>query len=455
MDSNNLFTLINNIQSFLWGGPVLVILLGVGVLLSYKTKFIQVTGFFTALKLVFNVSKGKGHGDISPFQSLMTALAGAIGTGNIAGIATAVATGGFGSLFWMWVVAFFGMATAYYESKMAIKFRQSNAAGEMSGGPMYSLLYGVGNKPLAITYAILAGISALGIGCLVQTNSVVDAAVVIWDVDRLHIGIVLALITGSAIIGGVKSIGRVAGIMVPIMAFAYLISGLLIVMWNYERLFDALMLIFSSAFTGQAAVGGFLGSTMMLAMQSGAQYGIFANEAGLGTMAIAAASAKTDNGHEQGLRSMAGVFFATMVVCTVTGLVIATTGVLGTTADGQVLKGSPLAMYAFSSFSKHMTFVVIFGLLTFAFTTMLAWAYYGEKCFEFLLGRKAGYAYRWVFTGVVIMGSVIKLEFAWALANVASALMSLPNLISLYFLSNLTNPRYGQNREHRRLFSLL
>lgn len=455
MDSNNLFTLINNIQSFLWGGPVLVILLGVGVLLSYKTKFIQVTGFFTALKLVFNVSKGKGHGDISPFQSLMTALAGAIGTGNIAGIATAVATGGFGSLFWMWVVAFFGMATAYYESKMAIKFRQSNAAGEMSGGPMYSLLYGVGNKPLAITYAILAGISALGIGCLVQTNSVVDAAVVIWDVDRLHIGIVLALITGSAIIGGVKSIGRVAGIMVPIMAFAYLISGLLIVMWNYERLFDALMLIFSSAFTGQAAVGGFLGSTMMLAMQSGAQYGIFANEAGLGTMAIAAASAKTDNGHEQGLRSMAGVFFATMVVCTVTGLVIATTGVLGTTADGQVLKGSPLAMHAFSSFSKHMTFVVIFGLLTFAFTTMLAWAYYGEKCFEFLLGRKAGYAYRWVFTGVVIMGSVIKLEFAWALANVASALMSLPNLISLYFLSNLTNPRYDQNREHRRLFSLL
>jgi alanine or glycine:cation symporter, AGCS family len=441
-NSEQFLSIIGQARDFLWGGPLLVALLGVGLYQTWQIRGIQFRYFAKAIKLTVipkpDLSDSRSSGDISAFQALMTALAGAIGTGNITGIATAVAVGGFGSLFWMWVMAGFGMATAYSETILAIKYRKKNVDGNMSGGPMYSLLHGLNFKKLAWVYAFFACIAALGIGCMVQSNSVVDAVTSAYGGDKILFGIILAVATGSVVIGGVKTIGRVAGILVPFMAAIYLLAGVFILFWHYDRLSDALQLIFSSAFNGQAAVGGFLGSTIMLAMQNGAQYGIFANEAGLGTLSIAAASAKTSHPVEQGLRSIGGVFFSTMVVCTVTGLVLAVTQVLGIqSSNGVLVKGSPLAVAAFTSVYSGLSYVVVGGLVLFAFTTMLAWAYYGEKCIEYLFDLKIAYAYRWVFTIFVLIGAVLELDMVWAIANLSSALMALPNLITIVLLSKV------------------
>lgn len=428
------------LRDSLWSGPLLFLLVGVGLFQTIRLRGIQFTQLYNSLKLIFT-KRRQAHmeGDISSFQSLMTSLAGAIGTGNIAGIATAVAVGGFGSLFWMWIIAFLGMATAYSETLLAVKYRVTNKDGAMAGGPMYTLARGLKFPKMAALYAIFGAVAALGIGNLVQANSVAHAITTAFpSVNSLTVGVILSLVLAAVFLGGISSIGRVAEWLVPFKASMYLSVGFYILIVNYNHLGDALLLIVNSAFTGQAATGAFLGSSMILAMQYGVSKGIFSNEAGLGSLAIAASSAKTDQPVEQGMFAISGVFISTMLVCTVTGLVLAVTGVLGAAGpDGQLLTGSSLVMAAFDSVMPGLQYVVVVGLILFAFTTILAWGYYGEKCAEYLFGLKAARFYRWIYTLIVVLGAVLKLELVWALADLANGFMAIPNLIAILGLSKV------------------
>lgn len=426
-------------RDLLWGGPLVFLLVLAGLYQTWQLKGLQFRYLIRSLKMVLSKRKdAKMEGDISSFQSLMTALAGAIGTGNIAGIATAVAIGGFGSLFWMWLIAFLGMATAYSEALLAVKYRVINAQGAMAGGPMYTLERGLKTPKLAFLYALFGALATFGIGNLVQANSVAHAVSTIIPESQFITGIVMAVITGAVVIGGIGSIGRVAGILVPFMAIMYLSAGLIILLINYQKILPAFQLIFSSAFTGQAAMGGFAGSSMIMAVQYGVSKGVFSNEAGLGSLSIAAATAKVDHPAEQGLFAISGVFISTLMVCTITGLVLAVTGVLGSVgADGQVLTGSSMAMAAFDSVIPGLKYVVLLGLILFAFTTVLAWGYYGEKCVEYMMGLKAAYVYRWLYTVVVFVGAMMKLDLVWALSDVANGFMAIPNLIAIIFLSKV------------------
>lgn len=438
-------TLIDSIlkmRDFLWCGPLLFLLTAVGLYQTFQLRAIQFKQLIPALTLIFKAKKqAKASGDISSFQSLMTSLAGAIGTGNIAGVATAVAVGGFGSLFWMWIIAFLGMATAYSETLLSIKYRVTNDEGKMAGGPMYTLARGLKMPKLAALYAIFGAVAAIGIGNLVQANSVAHAITTAFPTcNPLVVGLVLMVFLAAVFLGGIQSIGKVAEWLVPIKASLYLSVGLFILVLNYQRLPDALYLIVNSAFSGQAATGGFIGSTMLLAIQYGVSKGIFSNEAGLGSLSIAAASARTDKPVEQGLFAISGVFISTMLICTVTGLVLAVTGVLGTQgADGQMLTGASLVMAAFDTVTPGLHYVVVIGLILFAFTTILAWGYYGEKCVEYLFGLKIAYVYRYLYTFMVLAGSVLKLELVWGLADLANGFMAIPNLISIFFLSKVVS----------------
>ncbi len=431
------------IRDLLWDGPLLLLLLGVGIYQTITLKGLQFRYLKHSLNLLFHPfqynrkSKKKRcpKGDIPSFQSLMTALAGSIGTGNITGIATAVVAGGFGSIFWMWMMACLGMATAYSETLLGVKYRHQNAEGDMIGGPMYSLRDGLNLPKVAALYSILGGIAAVSIGCIAQSHSMVDAIQTVYSGDRIVIGIVIAILVGAVVIGGVKKIGKVAGFIVPFMAIAYIVAGLFVLGWHYEHILPAFGLIIKSAFTGQAAAGGLLGGTIMIAMQNGVQYGVFANEAGLGSLAIAGASAQIKHPAEQGMMSISGVFVATMIICTITGLVLAVTNVVGMETNGVLIEGSPLAVAAFSSVHSSFRYVVIFGLSFFAFTTMLAWSYYGEKCFEYLFGIQVAHIYRWLFTVAVVIGAVMELKIVWAIASIATGLMALPNLIAIVGLS--------------------
>jgi AGCS family alanine or glycine:cation symporter len=446
----NFSTCVYKCRDLLWGGPVVCCLVIAGLWLTVQLRGLQFRFLGKALKMVLQKKQATAaKGDISSFQSLMTALAGAIGTGNIAGIATAVAVGGFGSLFWMWIIAFLGMATAYSEALLAVKYRIRNAEGTMAGGPMYTLERGLKNKKLAWLYALFGAVAALGTGNMVQSNSVAHAVAVIYPGSHFITGCLMTVAIGAVVLGGIAAIGRVAGFLVPFMALTYIATSLFILGAHYERLGDALALIFSSAFTGQAATGGFLGSTLLLAIQYGVSKGVFSNEAGLGTLAIAAATAKVEHPAEQGFFAISGVFISTMMVCTITGLVLAVTNILGTLgSDGQLLTGSGLAMAAFETVVPGLKYVVLLGLILFAFTTVLAWGYYGEKCVEYLLGLKAAHGYRWLYTLIVMVGAVLKLELVWALADIANALMTIPNLIAISCLGRVvqqeTNQYIGQ-----------
>lgn len=453
-DLNIITGFLISVRDFLWSGPLLFLLFGVGIYQTISLKGIQFRYLWVSLKLLVgkhpnyrsanksSIQNQKTKGDITAFQSIMTALAGSIGTGNIAGVATAIAVGGFGSLFWVWVMALFGMATAYSETVLAILFRQKNSKGYMSGGPMYVLKNGLNQKVMGGIYAFCAGIAILGIGAMVQANAITDAVTSIYNEDRIIIGGFLSFFAGSVIIGGVKYIGRVASVLVPFMAIIYVASGIGILAYYCEQLPSAIYLIINSAFNGQAAVGGFIGSSMAMALQNGTQYGIFANEAGLGSLAIASASAKVDKPQEQGLRSIASVFLGTMVICTITGLVLAVTNVLGAVdSSGELIKSTPLAILAFSKLNPYFSYVVIIGLILFSFTTILAWCYYGEKCFEYFLGVKVIYLYRWLFISSIAVGAVMKLDLVWAVANLASAVMALPNLLAVICLSKLVKKK--------------
>ena len=362
---------------------MLVLLVGTGLFLTIRLGFYSWYALPYALKMAFSKNQDtESPGDVSHFQALMTALAATIGTGNIAGVATAVALGGPGAVFWMWITALVGLATKYGEAILAVKYRETDERGEMAGGPMYYISRGLGWKWLGALFAVLGALAGFGIGNMVQSNSVAEAMQATFSVPNWITGVVLAVFTAMVILGGIKSIGKVTGYMVPIMAVFYVAGGLIIILTNLSALPAAIGLIVKSAFSGQAAAGGFAGSTMLMAMRYGVARGVFSNEAGLGSAPIAAAAARTDHPGRQALVSMSGTFLDTIVVCSITGLVLAVTNVW---SSGQT--GAALTTFAFETGLPGIgRYIVAVGIVLFAYSTVLGWAYYGEKCAEYLFG---------------------------------------------------------------------
>jgi len=432
--------LLDHLYQIVWGVPLLVLITGIGLYLSIILKGIQFRYLRYALHLALfsKPHEGEGKGDISHFESLMTALAGTIGIGNIAGVATAITIGGPGALFWMWVTALLGMATKYAEAILAVKYRSIDEHGEMCGGPMHFIREGLGWNWLAAAFAIFGSIAALGGGNMLQANAVADVMQSTFHVDPWISGICMAVFTGLTLLGGIKSIGKVASVLVPFMALFYIGGGILILIYCYDRIPHAFGVIFTTAFTGQAAYGGFAGSSIALAMQVGISRGLMSSEAGMGTASIAAAAAKSDMPGRQALVSMTGSFLATIVMCSITALVLGVTdvfGMLGT--DGKILTGASLTVTAFQKIFPWGGYVVSIGLLLFAITTILGWAYYGEKCIEYLIGIKAVPFYRVLFTLVIIPGALMDLYVVWRISDIANGLMAFPNLIALAALSGV------------------
>lgn len=428
------YDLFDQIRNYIWT-PLLFLLLGVGIYLTYLLKGLQFRYLGYAIKQVFSKQHAGSEGDISQFEALMTSLAGAIGTGTIVGVATAVTIGGMGALFWMWVTAFFGMATKYAESLLAVKYREVDAKGEMIGGPMQYIERGIGWKWMAAVFAILGAIAAVGTGNLVQVNSIADAVNETWHVNPWITGVIVSVLTGMVVMGGVKSIGHVAGVLVPLMAVFYIVGGMAIIVMNYERIPEAFWLIIKSAFAGQAAVGGLAGATVLMALRMGVARSVFSSEAGMGISSMAAAAAKTDSPSRQALITMTGTLLSTVIVCTITGLVLGVTNVIETAAlTGGSLNGAVLSIKAFSVLPWG-DYVVSIGLILFAFSTVIAWAYYGEKCCEYLFGRSSVIIYRLLFTLVVIPGAALKIELVWGFADIMNGLMIIPNLIALIMLA--------------------
>lgn len=436
---DSIITFLNFTYSLVWSPALLVLLIGIGLYLTIALKGIQFRYLGYALRLVMKSQEGSNEkGDISHFASLMTALAATIGIGNIAGVATALTVGGFGALFWMWVTALIGMAIKYAEAILAVKYRVADPRGEMSGGPMYFIEHGLGWKWLAFAFALFGAIGAFGGGNMLQANSVADVMHSMFQVDPWITGAAVAMITGLTLLGGIRSIGAVASFLVPIMAILYIGGALFILGVHIDRIPAAFYQIISSAFTGQAAIGGFAGSTLMLAIQVGVSRGLMTSEAGLGTASIAAAAAKTDFPGRQALVSMTGCFLATIVMCTTTALVLGVTNVFGSVgADGKILNGASLTLAAFTSTFSWGGYVVTIGLILFAFTTIIGWAYYGEKCVEYLFGMKAVPVYRILFTLVAFAGAVLELDIVWLVSDICNGLMAYPNLIGLCALSGV------------------
>lgn len=437
-----MLSFLDLLYSWVWGAPLLILLSGIGIYLTVRLKGIQFAYLGYALKLVFMPGKthpeAEGKGDVSHFESLMTALAATIGIGNIAGVATAITVGGVGALFWMWVTALLGMATKYAEAILAVKYRVEDSRKEMCGGPMYFIERGLGWKWLAVLFALFGAIAALGGGNMLQANSVADVMSKMFRIDPWVSGIAVAVCTALTILGGIKSIGKVAGYLVPFMAVFYILGAAVILVYHFEKLPEALYSIIRHAFTGQAAVGGFIGSTFAMGVQVGISRGLMTSEAGLGTASIAAAAAKTDLPGRQALVSMTGSFLATIVMCSVTALVLAVTGVLGIVDEvGNLVNGASLTVAAFESVITGGGYVVTIGLVLFAFTTLLGWAYYGEKCIEYLFGEKSVPFYRLLFILVVIPGAVLELDIVWKVSDIANGLMAFPNLIGLAALSGV------------------
>lgn len=429
---------LSKIREIVWGAPLLLLLIGTGVYLTIILKGVQFRYLGYAIKQVFIPQKEQSQGDISHFEALMTSLAGAIGTGTIVGVSTAIAIGGLGSMFWMWVTAFVGMATKYGESLLAVKYREMDDRGEMSGGPMQYIERGLGWKWLAVIFALFGCLAAIGTGNLIQVNAISNALSTFYDVNPWVNGAIIAVFTALVIIGGVKSIGHVSGVLVPLMALFYIGAGLVIILINYDRIPSAISEILTSAFHGQAAFGGFAGATLMMTIQMGVARSVISNEAGLGISTIAAAAAKTDSPGRQGMIIMTGALISTVIVCSITGLVLAVTGVFGKQSEtGEVLNGAAMAIQAFDTTIYGGAYVVSIGLILFAFSTVIAWAYYGEKCCEYLFGTRSIILYRLFYTLIVIPGAAIKMEAAWLFADILNGLMAIPNLIALIGLAGV------------------
>jgi len=424
-------TFLAEFASLMWGPWLLILLLGTGCWLTIRLKGIQLRQLFYSLRLTFSGER-KGEGDISHFGALMTALAATVGTGNIAGVSTAVALGGPGAIFWMWMTGLVGMATKYSEGFLAVKYREVNHRGEISGGPMYYLEKGLGKKWLGMCFAFFGAMAAFGIGNMVQANTTVHALNGSLGVSSLFVGGVLAVLTGMVIIGGIKRIAEVASYLVPFMVAIYFVGALIVVLNNLEGLGTGISLILEDAFTGTAATGGFVGASLANTIRYGVARGLFSNESGMGSAPIAAAAAKTNHPSKQALVSMTGTFIDTLVVCSLTALALSSTGVW---VSGET--GVALTLQAFSEGLPGLwgNVIVTLGTATFAFSTILAWEYYGEKCFEYLFGEKYILFYRYAWVIFVFVGAQIKLDMVWNFSDAMNALMAIPNLIGLVLLS--------------------
>lgn len=442
----SMLTIINKINEFLWGTPSLILLAGTGLFLTFALRGIQFHKLGYAFKLAFTKDKedAGAQGDVSNFKALMTSLAGMIGNGNIAGVATAITLGGPGAIFWMWVVGLLGMATKYAEALLAMKYRVKNENGEYSSGPMYYIERGIGKKWkfLGVGFALFGAFAALGIGNSVQSNTIADVMDNSFHINGLTTGIVLVILTVLIIFGGLQRISAVAGVFVPMMAILYIGASLVIIGVNYEQIIPAFSLIFKYAFTSLSAAGGFAGVIVTEAIRQGVSKGIFSNEAGLGTVALIAGNAKTSHPVKQALVAMTGTFIVTIIVCTMTGLVLLVTGfwdasgglISGVSHDPSLEAGALTSAAYGSSLGLIGEYIVSLSVVFFGFSTIIGWYVYGSKCFEYLFGVKFIGVYRVIYVGATFIGTIASLSTVWAFADMANAMMMIPNLIGLLLL---------------------
>ena len=429
--------LLLSINNFVCGPPLLILLVGTGIYFTVKLKLIQISKLRLAFKYVFSKDESEGEdieGDVSSFAALCTALSSTIGTGNIVGVATAVVAGGPGAILWMWIAAFFGMATKYAEGVLAIKFREIDENGEMAGGPMYYIEKGLGSKLLAKAFAIFGvGVALLGIGTFGQVKSIADAAKLSFNVPTIVTAVVVTVVVTLVTLGGIKRISKVSETIVPFMAIMYIIGVLIVLILNIRLIPEALVLILKSAFNPRAAFGGATGVSILMVMQRGIGRGVFSNEAGLGSAPIAAAAARTKEPVRQGLISMIGTFIDTIIICTLTGLAIVITNSYNLGLDGASVTTS-----AFQSALPIIgTYIVNIGLIFFAFTTIIGWNYYGERCIQYLWGVKAIRPYKYIFIAFVTIGPFLSLDIIFIIADIFNGLMALPNLIGLIGLRDI------------------
>lgn len=426
---------MNTLNSLVWGPAMLVLILGTGLFLQLRLGGMPIRRIGSGLWLVW---RGRDvdpdmPGEVSPFAALMTCLAATIGVGNIAGVATAIALGGPGAVFWMWMTALVGMATKYAEVVLAVHYRERDAAGRWVGGPMYAIRNGLGRRWawLGTAFAVFGGLAGFGIGNMVQANSIAAAMQTSFDIDPAVTGVVLLVLTAAVVLGGIKRIASVSNWLVPFMAIGYVIAGLIVLAVHWERIPGALALIFETAFTGTAAAGGFAGAAMIAAIRYGVARGIFSNEAGLGTAGIAQAAGMSASPVRSGLIGMMGTFFDTIVVCSMTGLAIVVSGAWSTGKTG-----AELTQLAFQSAMPGIGDEIVgIALAIFAITTIFGWSYYGERCWQFLVGAWTIKPYRALWTVAVFFGAVTHLDLAWTIADTLNALMAVPNLIALLALS--------------------
>ena len=424
---------LNEISSQVWGPVMLTMLLGIGIYLTIGLKFFTFRKVLLAIIMLWRGRRSDKEGDITPFQALMTALSATIGTGNIAGVATAIALGGPGAVFWMWLTALFGMATKYAEALLAVEYRETDDQGQHVGGPMYYIKNGLNGKWnwLAVAFAFFGAFAAFGIGNMVQANSVADAVQTLFQIPSMYTAIALTLLSAIVILGGINRIAEVAAGLVPIMAISYITCALWVIFSHYQEIPYALGLILQGAFSETAAVGGFTGAAVWAAIRFGVARGIFSNEAGLGSAPIAHAAAKTNDPVQQGMIAMLGTFIDTILVCTMTALVIILSGAWSSGENGAAL--STLAFE--TSLPGVGSYVVVLGLVVFAFTTILGWSYYGERCAEYLFGTKVIWPYRLLWLCAIPVGAMTKLTLVWLFADILNGMMAIPNLIALVLLS--------------------
>ncbi|OEC32797.1 alanine or glycine:cation symporter, AGCS family [Pseudomonas cuatrocienegasensis] len=427
--------LVNQLNGLVWGPPMLVLILGTGLFLMLRLKFMPLAKIGAGFRLMWQGRQkdDQASGEISPFQALMTCLAATVGTGNIAGVATAIFLGGPGALFWMWCTALVGMATKYCEVVLAVHYREKDERGEHVGGPMYAIKNGLGQKWLWLgtAFAIFGGLAGFGIGNMVQVNSMAHALEDTFAIPTWITGLVTMAVVGLVILGGIRRIGKVAASLVPFMCVAYIIAALVVLVVHAAQIPAAFELIFTHAFTPVAATGGFAGAAVMAAIRFGVARGIFSNEAGLGTAGIAQAAGTTNSPVRSGMIGMLGTFIDTLIICTMTGLAIICSGVWTSGASGAALSAA-----AFESAMPGFGGAILsIALVVFAFTTILGWSYFGERCWEFLVGTKAIMPFRIIWVLAVPFGAVAQLDFAWLLADTLNGLMAIPNLLSLLLLS--------------------
>ena len=428
-----LTSLFKELNGIVWGPAMLVLILGTGLFLMAGLRLMPLQRIGYGFRMLWSGRRGTGEGDISPFNALMTSLSATVGTGNIAGVATAIFMGGPGALFWMWCTALVGMATKYAEAVLAVRYRETDEAGNYIGGPMFYIKNGLGSgwTWLGTLFAIFGALAGFGIGNTVQANSVADALNSKLGIPHLGTGVVMAILAALVLIGGIRRIATVAGKLVPFMAASYIVAGLVVLALNAPAVPDAIALVFTHAFTPTAATGGFAGAAVWAAIRYGVARGIFSNEAGLGSAPIAHAAASTDSPVRQGTVAMLGTFIDTLVICSITGLVIVVTGAW---TSGE--NGAGLTSLAFESALPGIGgYVVSFGLVLFAFTTLLGWSFYGEKCVEYLFGLRAIPLFRVLWIIAIPIGANSSLDFIWLVADTLNALMALPNLLALLLLS--------------------